>query len=327
MPYLVIVSLIWAFSFGLIKDRLVGLDSAFISAARLGLALVVFLPFFRWRGLNAPLAAKLFAIGALQFGVMYLAYNESFRHLQAYEVALFTLTTPIFVTILADALDRTFRPRAFAAAMLAVIGTSIAILRDADIGATVTGLLLVQLSNASFAGGLVWYRKVRARHPELKDRAIFALPYAGACLVAVAAFALPGRPLDVTLTSSQLLTLLYLGVVASGLGFFLWNVGSARVSAGTAAVMNNAKIPLGIAVSLLFFGETANLLQLAPRAWRSSVSPCGSRRKSSAAPRARRLRRYTSSRRVASCSRCIARETISSVGPSTSRRIFGSVPE
>ena len=36
---------------------------------------------------------------------MYLAYNQSFRHLQAYEVALLTLTTPVMVTLLADALE------------------------------------------------------------------------------------------------------------------------------------------------------------------------------------------------------------------------------
>jgi drug/metabolite transporter (DMT)-like permease len=41
------------------------------------------------------------------------------------------------------------------------------------------------------------------------------------------------------------------------LGFFLWNQGAARVNAGTLAVLNNAKVPLGIAVSLLCFGESA----------------------------------------------------------------------
>ena len=52
-------------------------------------------------------------------------------------------------------------------------------------------------------------------------------------------------------------------VVASGAGFFLWNVGATRVSSGTLAVMNNAKVPLGVAVSLLVFGETADAAGLA----------------------------------------------------------------
>jgi len=71
------------------------------------------------------------------------------------------------------------------------------------------------------------------------------------------------RVKSVTLNGSQLLTLLYLGLIASGLGFFLWNRGATQVSAGTLAVMNNVKIPLGITASLLVFGETADLFRVA----------------------------------------------------------------
>ena len=53
-----------------------------------------------------------------------------------------------------------------------------------------------------------------------------------------------------------------LGIVASGLGFFLWNIGATRVGVGRLAVMNNAKVPLMISVSLLVFGERTNLASL-----------------------------------------------------------------
>ena len=53
-----------------------------------------------------------------------------------------------------------------------------------------------------------------------------------------------------------------LGVAASGLGFFLWNRGATRVSAGTLAAMNNVKIPLAVACSLVVFGEQADLPRL-----------------------------------------------------------------
>ncbi len=261
MLYLLSASFLWAFSFGLIKGRLAGLDSAFISAARLGLALVVFLPFLRWRGLTWRLGAALAGIGAVQFGLMYLAYNESFRYLQAHEVALFTLTTPVFVTLVADALDRTFRRRALGAASVAVVGTAVIVFQGQELRPTLTGLALVQLSNLAFALGQVAYKRLRSRHAALRDGDVFALPYLGAFGVALAA--LFTRDVSVTLTTPQLLTLLYLGGLASGVGFFLWNVGATRVNAGTLAVMNNAKIPLAVACSLLFFGETASLPRLA----------------------------------------------------------------
>ncbi len=257
---LVVVSLLWAFSFGLIKRHLVGVDAAFVAAVRLGLALLVLLPFLRPRGLRPALGLQLVALGAVQFGLMYVCYIESFRFLRAYEAALFTITTPLFVTLLADALDRTFRPAALAAAALAVAATALVVLRSAELKITLSGLLLVQASNLCFAGGQVWYRHLRRVAPDLRDRDVFALPYLGGFALALAVTA--GRDISVDLGTPQLLTLLYLGVIASGLGFFLWNYGAARVSAGTLAVMNNAKVPLAVAVSLVVFGEKTDLAPL-----------------------------------------------------------------
>jgi drug/metabolite transporter (DMT)-like permease len=58
------------------------------------------------------------------------------------------------------------------------------------------------------------------------------------------------------------LTLFYLGAIASGLSFFMWNIGARRVNAGTLAVFNDLKIPLAVAVSLLVFGEKTDLPRL-----------------------------------------------------------------
>ena len=63
MSFLVVVSLVWAFSFGLIGKFLPGLPSAWVGWVRLALSALVFLPFVRrvpWKtGLG------LFAAGAL----------------------------------------------------------------------------------------------------------------------------------------------------------------------------------------------------------------------------------------------------------------------
>jgi drug/metabolite transporter (DMT)-like permease len=254
---LVVVSLLWAFSFGLIKRHLAGVDATFVAAARLGLALLVFLPLLRFRGVAPRTLLHLLALGAVQFGLMYLCYIESFRYLRGYEVAVYTLTTPVFVTLLADGYDRVFRWRALLAAVLAVLGAALVVKRAAQ---PLAGVALVQLSNLAFAFGQVSYRRLRARQAGLRDRDVFALLYAGAFAVALTALLL--KDVTVTLTPARIGTLLYLGVLASGAGFFLWNVGATRVSAGTLAVMNNAKVPLAVAVSLLVFGETAEPLPL-----------------------------------------------------------------
>jgi drug/metabolite transporter (DMT)-like permease len=89
------------------------------------------------------------------------------------------------------------------------------------------------------------------------DLQVFGLLYLGAALTgALAAIGTPWTTLQIT--AHQGLILLYLGAVASGLGFFLWNLGARRVASGTLAVFNNLKIPLGILVSVLCFHETAD---------------------------------------------------------------------
>jgi len=65
-------------------------------------------------------------------------------------------------------------------------------------------------------------------------------------------------------TGRQVAVLVYLGVVASGLGFYGWNRGAAIVTnPGVLAVFNNLKIPLGVLVALVFFGESAESWRLA----------------------------------------------------------------
>lgn len=262
MPLLLLVSFVWAFSFGLIKGRLGGLDSSFISAVRLGLALLVFLPFLRLRGITLRLMLTLLGIGAVQFGLMYLAYNQSFKFLPAHEVALFTLTTPIFVTLFADALERSFRLRALLAALLAVVGAGIVIAKSTVTASSLAGFGLVQLSNATFAIGQVLYRRERLRSPELNDRHVFGLLYAGGFAATLPLMLARTDFGSLALAQGQIWTLLYLGVIASGVCFFLWNLGTTRVSAATLAVFNNAKVPLAVACSLLFFNESANLPRL-----------------------------------------------------------------
>lgn len=288
MPYLLFVSLLWAFSFGLIK-KLTGLDGAFISAARLGLALLVFIPFLRTRDLHRRTAFALAGIGAVQFGLMYLAYNESFRFLKSYEIALFTLTTPILVTLLADAFDRALRPVALLAALLAVAGGACIVVKTAAVTGTLLGVALVQLSNLAFALGQVLYRRLRAQpgQSSWRDRDRFALLYLGAFAVTLPVTLLRSDFSALPLTASNLRILFYLGVVASGLGFFLWNLGATRVRSGTLAVMNNAKIPLAVACSIVVFGEKADWLRLAAASALIGAGVWLAEQKSSRAPSAK----------------------------------------
>ena len=56
--------------------------------------------------------------------------------------------------------------------------------------------------------------------------------------------------------------LIYLGVVASGLGYFLWNKGATLVNVGALAVMNNLLIPAGIIVNIVIWNRDADIFRL-----------------------------------------------------------------
>lgn len=101
MPYLVAVTLIWSFSFSLIGQYLAGrVDSDFAVLVRVAIAAAIFIPLTRWHGLPGRLVGGFWLAGALQFGITYLCLYRSFNVLTVPEVLLFTVLTPIYVTLL-----------------------------------------------------------------------------------------------------------------------------------------------------------------------------------------------------------------------------------
>jgi len=257
MWFLLAASLIWGFSFGIIGQILSDLPSAWTSAVRLAVAGITFAPFVRRTGYRQ--VVSLLAVGALQFGLMYWAYMASFRYLQSYEVVLFTVTTPLFVTVLNDLMERRFYGVNHLAALLAVVGACAIKWQGTPGNMAWVGVLLVQLSNLCFAAGQLGYRACFKSGERLRDRDVMFWLYLGgfAIMLPLAASQKPAAVSD-----PQITALLYLGIVASGVGFFLWNTGARRVQPLVLAVANNLKIPLAVAISLLFFGERANLLGL-----------------------------------------------------------------
>ena len=261
MVYLVAITILWAFSFSLIGVYLAGqVDAYFSVLTRVALATVVFLPFIR----RVPplLAAKLMLLGAIQLGCMYVFYYQSFLMLTVPEVLVFTILTPIYVTLLFDLMKGRFSFRYLVTAVVAVLGA--AIIRYSSIGNDIfSGFLVVQGANICFAIGQVGYKVLLERENlKLPQRAIFGYFYLGALVVTIVTWLLFGNPAKLPTTSLQWEILLYLGLIASGLGYFFWNKGATKVDAGTLAIMNNALVPAGLIVNLIIWNRDANLTRL-----------------------------------------------------------------
>ena len=262
MVFLLLVSLIWAFSFGLIKGNLTGLDSNFVAFCRMFVSLLIFLPFLKFTKNKWKFNLKLAMTGALQFGIMYITYIAAFKTLNAYEVALFTIFTPIYVTLIEGALQKKFNPLYLLTAAAAVGGTWIIQGQAVLSPDVISGFLLVQVSNLCFAFGQIYYRRVMAQEPGAKNIEVFGLLYLGAAALTLASTLVFVPISSISLTVKQVWTLIYLGAVASGISFFLWNMGARKVNTGALAIFNDLKIPLAVAVSLLVFKEQTNLPNL-----------------------------------------------------------------
>lgn len=261
MTYLVAITILWAFSFSLIGVYLAGqVDAYFSVLTRVALASLVFLPFIR--KVPVKLAASLMGLGAIQLGCMYLFYYQSFLLLSVPEVLLFTILTPVYVTLIFDLMQGRFSARYLVSAIVAVIGA--AIIRYSNIGSQVfTGFFVVQGANICFALGQVGYKVLLERSDlKLPQRSVFGYFYLGALVVTTISWFVLGNPAKLPTTSVQWGILVYLGLIASGLGFFFWNKGATRVDAGTLAIMNNALIPAGLIVNLVIWNRDANLTRL-----------------------------------------------------------------
>nr|WP_201745574.1 carboxylate/amino acid/amine transporter [Enterobacter cloacae] len=245
----------WAFSFSLIGEYLAGsVDSYFSVLMRVGLAALVFLPFLRTRGQSLQTVLLYMLVGAMQLGIMYLFSFRAYIYLSVSEFLLFTVLTPLYITLIYDLLSRRrLRWGYLLSAALAVIGAAI-IRYDKVSDHFWTGLMFVQLANISFAIGMVGYKRLMETRPMPQHNA-FAWFYMGAAAVAVAAWFMLGNPQKLPTTTVQWGILVWLGVVASGLGYFMWNYGATQVDAGTLGIMNNVHVPAGLLVNLAIWQQ------------------------------------------------------------------------
>src|SRR5690606_41410322 len=162
MALLWLVTFGWAFSFSLIDVYLAAqVDGYFAVFTRVALALALFLPLLRRRSVPARTGLALAGIGAVQLGIMYLFLYEAFRYLEVAELLLFTVFTPLWITLIDELASRRMHLplQWWLAAGLAVLGAPILRYDPLSVDA-LTGFLLSHAANQSIAPGQGLYGRV-----------------------------------------------------------------------------------------------------------------------------------------------------------------------
>jgi drug/metabolite transporter (DMT)-like permease len=282
MNGLLLVSLIWAFSFSLMREFLVGIPYPAIVLIRVTLATLIFSVFF-FRKIDIRLIPRLLALGAVMVGIMYLTLTASLKLLQAHQVALLTIFTPFYVALLEDIRERTLRPVWWLPAILSVAGAAVIQYRapaqemqvltqsfwifDTSL---LSGILLIQLSNLSFAAGQVYFRHLKFRYSPKSELHWMPWIFTGAILLTIPFWFSNSmgwnQPWHESfwsrISTRQVLVLAFLGSISSGFCILIWNRYSARVTGPVLAVFNNIVTPLAVLVSLIIFKESTDLLRL-----------------------------------------------------------------
>lgn len=262
MHLLLWVTLIWSASFSLIGEFLAGRVDPYLAVlSRMLLALLLFLPWLLKTTTPPRQALALAGIGAVQLGLMYLLFYHSFLYLSVAEVLLFTILTPVYVAVL-DQAWRQGRIRLdwLGPALLAVLGALVIRYQQPSQDFWL-GLLLVQGANLCFAFGQVAYRQLDVGQT-LAQGQNFGWFFLGATLVAVIGAACFADWQKAPTSLTDIVVLLWLGLVASGIGYWLWNAGARQVNASQLAVMNNLLIPVGLLVNFVLWQHQVNWLPL-----------------------------------------------------------------
>ena len=188
MAYLLTTTFIWAFSFSLIGHYLSPIiDSWSLSFFRTLIALLVFIPFIDFK-ISRKHILFMILIGAIQIGIMYLMYLNAFKFTSVSKILLFTITTPLYVTFIADLIEKKFRSFFLMLSIASIVGASF--LRfNSPAQNDLIGFFLIQGANFCFALGQVLYKffeKWTGRIPNgMSDFAYF---YIGALIFTTVGF-------------------------------------------------------------------------------------------------------------------------------------------
>ncbi|MCC6276300.1 MAG: EamA family transporter [Oligoflexia bacterium] len=269
MIYLFLTALIWGLSFALAKKALLVLGPWQLVFIRLLLGgITVWLvqrrlvTRYTFGGPERHLVwLPGILIGVFEFALTYILYTASLAYLPSGLVGALTLLTPIYIYILSlFAGLNTWDRRALGAVVLSVGGAAICLPKELWQGFDNhgwTGFVLINLSNLCFALGNVLIDKFQLERRWDDDHTYRGL-FIGAAVCLIPAIFLSDTSALTSMSPEQMLLPGYLGIVATGIGFFLWNKGVSSTSALMAGVMGNLKGPLALAWGAVLLAENIN---------------------------------------------------------------------
>lgn len=254
---LCLIYLIWGMNWVVMKTANTFFPPITFVAYRFLFGALVLLSVWRW--LHLPLPKKkywpwIFLTGILQMGLNNIAAQTSMLTLGAGMVSVLNYSMPVFAAVMAHfLLGERLTWRKGAGIVLAIAG--MAVLMDVHAGGDVTAICIGLLS-AVFWGLASIFVKLKFSDVNPISLTTWQMVCASLSLLAYTAIVPQGQ---VVWNTESVLCLIYNGVLASALAFFLWSWILQHIEVSKASVAVLAVPVVGVVGGILCLGEPMTL--------------------------------------------------------------------
>lgn len=268
---LLVVMGIWGSAFVVTKDVMAEFPPLVLAFLRVAIGAALLLPLACMRHRRAAADAPplpwgtLFAMGFIGVAVHYSFYNLAMLYISASQGALVQSSMPAMTALIAVAWLREHASRRrIAGIVLSVIGV-IVIFMGAEEGGTATPGSIggTWLGNLLMFGSVIaWgiYTSLAKRVAAFDPLVVtgYVIAFGAVLLLPCALYELAGRELP-RITAIGALQILYLGGMASGIAFLIYNRALEDMDASQAGVFANLIPVVGVLSGVVFLGEPLSL--------------------------------------------------------------------
>ena len=264
---LVAVMVVWGASVPVSKAAVAEVPPLLLAWLRFAIAALLLWPAYRARrraGASAIALRPALSLGLTGIALYYLGYNVGLMYTSATHAALIMSATPAITLMLAAVwLRERFTPSAVAGIVLSIAGVLL-IVSGRTAGAHAPDPLLGNALIIAAVGAWAVYTILAKRSADLDPLVVtVATSVAGVALLTpavVVEYALGAR---MALTTTGFAAVVYLGVLASALGYVMYSASLRVLGAAQASTYLNLLPVIGVASAMLLLGERIDARTLA----------------------------------------------------------------
>ena len=274
-PYiaLIVSVILWATTFGATKLSLIEIPPISLALFRFVIASLILLLFIQVKKENKSLKNAFkkdtpffIVLGLIGISLMYILENFAIKFTTTSQVAIIMNADPILIALLAYFfIGEKFNARKIFGIIIGFIGVSLVVFNEADFIAlfksqSFLGNILALAASLTWAIYTIMIKKKIEQYGTLTVTTISSI--FGAIFLFFAVFLFEGFPNIATFSLNSWILILYLGIIISGLNFYLWNYALKHFDASKVGMYWFLAPIIAVIIGIFFFKESLTLMMI-----------------------------------------------------------------